>query len=188
MFPKMALRTRIFLFMGGILILAGVLILGSTSFQYESQRDAYHQGRLDRKEAQIARHIGHLVNKYELSQKPDSLWRPFKEDFEKINSIHNVQYSLFNIEGKPLFIYHTPLAVIANNYELENQLIENIKISEGERFLENNFADLDKFSASYSLLRDRYNRPYAILFFPYFEDISFSENELNTFLSSLYQI
>ena len=188
MFPKMALRTRIFLFMGGILILAGVLILGFTSFQYESQRDAYHQGRLDRKEAQIARHIGHLVNKYELSQKPDSLWRPFKEDFEKINSIHNVQYSLFNIEGKPLFIYHTPLAVIANNYELENQLIENIKISEGERFLENNFADLDKFSASYSLLRDRYNRPYAVLFFPYFEDISFSENELNTFLSSLYQI
>ena len=168
MFPKMALRTRIFLFMGGILILAGVLILGFTSFQYESQRDAYHQGRLDRKEAQIARHIGHLVNKYELSQKPDSLWRPFKEDFEKINSIHNVQYSLFNIEGKPLFIYHTPLAVIANNYELENQLIENIKISEGERFLENNFADLDKFSASYSLLRDRYNRPYAVLFFPYF--------------------
>ena len=184
----MALRTRIFLFMGGILILAGVLILGFTSFQYESQREAYHQGRLDRKEAQIARHIGHLVNKYELSQKPDSIWRPFKEDFEKINSIHNVQYSLFNIEGKPLFIYHTPLAVIANNYELENQLIQNIKISEGERFLENNFADLDKFSASYSLLRDRYNRPYAILFFPYFEDISFSENELNTFLSSLYQI
>ena len=27
-----------------------------------------------------------------------------------------------------------------------------------------------------------------MLFFPYFEDVSFSENELNTFLQSLYQI
>ena len=27
-----------------------------------------------------------------------------------------------------------------------------------------------------------------VLFFPYFEDVSFSENELNTFLQSLYQI
>ena len=30
--------------------------------------------------------------------------------------------------------------------------------------------------------------PYAILFFPYFEDISFSEDELNTFLQRLYQV
>jgi len=187
-FPKMALRTRIFLFMGLILLLSGILILGSTSIQYESQREAYHLGRLDRKEAQIERHINHLVTKFNLSQKPDSLWRIHKEDFEKINAIHNVQYSLFTIEGKPLFIYHTPLAIIANNYELEAGLIENVKNSAGERYLENNYADLDKFHASYRLLRDQFDRPYGILFFPYFEDVSFSENELNTFLQSLYQI
>ncbi|MGB1021146.1 MAG: hypothetical protein ACPGVF_08585, partial [Flavobacteriaceae bacterium] len=186
--PKMALRTRIFLIMVLILFLSGVLILGSTSIQYESQREAYHLGRLDRKEAQIKRHINHLVDKYEMSQKPDSLWRSYKDDFEKINTIHNVQYSLFTTQGKPLFIYHTPLAIIANNYELEPQLIANIKNSEEERFLENNYADLDKFHASYRLLRDQMNRPYGILFFPYFEDVSFSENELNTFLESLYQI
>lgn len=186
--PKMALRTRIFLIMGLILFLSGVLILGSTSIQYESQREDYHLGRLNRKEAQIERHISHLVDKYNLSQKPDSLWRFYKEDFEKINTIHNIQYSLFTPQGKPLFIYHTPLAIIANNYELEAQLIANIKNSDEERFLENNYADLDKFHASYRLLRDQTNQPYGILFFPYFEDVSFSENELNTFLQSLYQI
>jgi len=188
LFPKMALRTRIFLFMGLILLLSGILILGSTSIQYESQREAYHLGRLDRKEAQIQRHIAHLVEKNGLSQAPDSLWRIYKEDFEKINTIHNVQYSLFTPDGKPLFIYHTPLAIIANNYELDPRLIENIKNSEGQRFLENNYADLDKFHASYRLLHDASNKPYGILFFPYFEDVSFSENELNTFIDSLYQI
>ena len=80
LFPKMALRTRIFLIMVLILFLSGVLILGSTSIQYESQRESYHLGRLDRKEAQIERHITHLVDKYELSQKADSLWRSYKED------------------------------------------------------------------------------------------------------------
>ena len=33
-------------------------------------------------------------------------------------------------------------------------------------------------------LKDELNNPYAILFFPYFEDVSFSENELNTFIEN----
>ena len=38
------------------------------------------------------------------------------------------------------------------------------------------------------MLKDDQDRAYGILFFPYFEDISFSENELNSFLQNLYQI
>ena len=37
-------------------------------------------------------------------------------------------------------------------------------------------------------MKDASGTPYAILFFPYFEDISFAENELKTFLQRLYQI
>jgi len=51
-----------------------------------------------------------------------------------------------------------------------------------------NKSEIDNFHASYKILRDDLNRAYAILFFPYFEDISFSENELNTFIENLYQI
>jgi nitrogen fixation/metabolism regulation signal transduction histidine kinase len=185
---KFSFRTRLFVVMILMLFVAGLLILGTTSIQYESQRENYHLGRLDRKEIQIKRHIDYLVNKHNLINASDSLWNKYASDFEKINEIHNVQYSLFNLEGRPLFIYHSPLEVIANDYILDAILLNKILNSSQGKYLENYSSDIDKFHASYRLLKDRFQRPYGILFFPYFEDVSFSENELNTFLQNLYQI
>ena len=185
---KFSFRTRLFVAMILMLFVAGLLILGTTSIQYESQRENYHLGRLDRKEIQIKRHIDYLVSKHNLINASDSIWSKYASDFERINEIHNVQYSLFNLDGRPLFIYHTPLEVIANDYILDAILLNKILNSNQGRYLENYSSDIDKFHASYRLLKDRFQRPYGILFFPYFEDVSFSENELNTFLQNLYQI
>ena len=185
---KFSFRTRLFVVMIIMLFVAGLLILGSTSIQYESQRENYHLGRLNRKEIQIQRHIDYLVNKHDLFNSSDSLWEVYAVDFEKINEIHNIQYSLFKTDGSPLFIYHSPLEVIANDYVLDPILLEKIFSSKEGRYLEHYNSDIDKFHASYRLLKDRFQRPYAILFFPYFEDVSFSENELNNFLENLYQI
>ena len=103
---KFSFRTRLFLVMIVMLVVAGLLILGTTSIQYESQREHYHLGRLNRKETQIKRHIDYLVSKHELINQPNSVWGSYASDFEKINTIHNVQYSLFTIDGDPIFIYH----------------------------------------------------------------------------------
>ena len=54
--------------------------------------------------------------------------------------------------------------------------------------MEKNDDEIGKFQSSYSVLIEEFGNPYGILFFPYFEDVSFSENELNTFLQSLYKI
>ena len=188
-FPgKFSFRTRLFAVMILMLLVAGLLILGTTSIQYESQRENYHLGRLNRKEIQIQRHIDYLVEKHDLYNRPDSVWQQYANDFEKINEIHSIQYSLFNLDGSPLFIYHSPLEVIANDYVLDPLLLQKINQSEQGRYIEQYTSDIDKFHASYRLLKDRFQKPYGILFFPYFEDVSFSENELNTFLENLYQI
>ena len=185
---RVSFRTRLFLVMIGMLFIAGLLILGTTFIQYESQRENYHLGRLERKEFQIQTHIDYLAEKYNLMNKPVESWEEFSIDFEKINKIHNVQYSLFKLEGNPLFIYHSPLEIIANNYKLSKPLLDKINQSQDGSYIEHYKSDIDKFHASYKILKDRFNKPYAILFFPYFEDVSFSENELNTFIENLYQI
>ena len=185
---KLSLRTRLFVAMILMLVLAGLLILGSTTIQYESQRENYHLGRLIRKEAQLVRHLNFLESKYNLYGQPAEIWGEYAADFEKITSIHNVQYSLFSLDGKPLFTFHTPLKVIANDYHLEQTLIDDLFATKDGYLLEFYNSDIDRYHASYRVLRDDYSRPYGILFFPYFEDISFSENELNTFLDNLYQI
>ncbi|MFL2600619.1 MAG: sensor histidine kinase [Flavobacteriaceae bacterium] len=188
-FPKrISFRTRLFIVMIGMLVIAGLMILGTTTIQYESQRENYHLGRLTRKEIQIKRHIDYLSSKHNLSEKPIDLWKEYSSDFEKINTIHNVQYSLFTIDGNPIFIYHSPLEVVANNYRLGDVLLDKIITSENGSYIEHYKSEIDNFHASYNILKDQLNRPYAILFFPYFEDVSFSENELNTFIENLYQI
>ena len=185
---RFSLRTRLFMVMIGMLLIAGLLILGSTTIQYESQRENYHLGRLARKEFQIQAHIEYLTEKHDLTDKPIEVWEEFTSDFEKINKIHNVQFSLFKLEGNPIFIYHSPLEVVANNYKLSKSLLDKIKQSQGGSYIEHYKSDIDKFHASYKVLKDRFSKPYAILFYPYFEDVSFSENELNTFIENLYQI
>lgn len=188
-FPKrVSFRTRLFMVMIGMLIIAGLMILGTTTIQYESQRENYHLGRLARKESQIQRHIAYLVQKHNLMNQPPQVWEQYSTDFEKINSIHSVQYSLFTLEGRPLFIYHSSLEIIANNYELNDTLLDKIITSKQGSYIEHYPSELDNFHASYKILKDTLDTPYAILFFPYFEDVSISENELNTFIENLYRI
>ena len=188
-FPKrVSFRTRLFMVMIGMLIIAGLMILGTTTIQYESQRENYHLGRLARKEIQIQRHIAYLVQKHNLMNQPPQVWEQYSTDFEKINSIHSVQYSLFTLEGRPLFIYHSSLEIIANNYELNDTLLDKIITSKQGSYIEHYPSELDNFHASYKILKDTSDTPYAILFFPYFEDVSISENELNTFIENLYRI
>jgi two-component system nitrogen regulation sensor histidine kinase NtrY len=185
---KISLRAKLFIVMTLLLMIAGIMIMGSTTIQYRSQKENYHLSRLNRKVAQIERHLNHLVNKNHLFGKPYSIWMKNKLDFENINKIHNIQYSLFSIDGSPLFLFHTPLKIIANNYNLDSETLQKLKEDVEGNFTEEYNSDINKFHASYRVLKDNYRRSYGILFFPYFEDDSFAENELNTFLQNLYQI
>jgi signal transduction histidine kinase len=188
MIPKISLRARLFIVMTLLLLMAGVMILGSTRIQYTSQQENYHLSRLNRKVNQIESHLDFIVNKNNLYNKDDSIWKKYENDFENINKIHNVLYSLFTIKGTPLFLYHAPLKIIANNYNLDNEILQKLRTSENNRFIEDYNSDVDKFHASYRVLKDNFGSAYGILLFPYFEDVSFSENELNIFLENLYQI
>jgi nitrogen fixation/metabolism regulation signal transduction histidine kinase len=122
-----------------------------------------------------------------LNKKYD-LWDNYNDEFNAVIKIHNVNYSVFDINGKALFTSFLPLKIIANSYSLDEELLSKIVSNSDSRVLEKNDDEIGKFQSSYSVLKDEFGNPYGILFFPYFEDVSFSENELNTFLQSLYKI
>lgn len=185
---RLSLRTRLFLAMILLVFLACMLILAATYIQYQTEADDYNLFRLDRKEKQIQRQLNYLVDKYQLEQASDSIWAEYEKDLRSISKIHKVEFSLFSLEGDSLFVSFTPLKIIANNYKLDSTLVDTILTKKGSRYLEESIDELGNFQSSYSLLKVDNGMPYAILFFPYFEDISFSEDELNTFLQRLYQV
>tara|TARA_E500000075_G_scaffold86878_1_gene78443 strand:- start:1037 stop:2440 length:1404 start_codon:yes stop_codon:yes gene_type:complete len=166
---------------------ATLLVLGSTYYQYRTESDLYNSYRQERKENQLKRQINYLVNKHDLSDKYD-LWEDYEKDFEEITKIHSVEYSIFTTGGSPLFYSYLPLDVISNNYSLKEEFADMLVSTDEGKFISENFTDVGKFQASYSVLKNDIGEKYAILFFPYFQDVSFAESELNVFLSTLYQI
>jgi len=185
---RISLRTQIFISMILLVLLTCLLILVATFFQYQNESIDYNLFRLTRKESQLKKQIDYLVEKNDLLRKKDSVWAHFKEEFSAVIKIHKVNYSVFNLEGQPLFTSFLPLKIIANDYALEAEFLKSILTKSDGRVLEKNNDEIGKFQSSYSVLNDNFGNPYGVLFFPYFEDVSFSENELNTFLQSLYQI
>ena len=185
---KISLRTRLFLAMVLLVLTACLMILGATYFQYDAESESYNQFRMQRKEKQLLSQINYLVSKNDLNVPSQEKWMSFKNDFEAVRTILSVDYSVFDLEGNSLYINFLPLKIIANNYKIDKQTIQNIKLNSSNRFVENNIDEIGKFQSSYRYLVDSSGLEYAILFFPYFEDVSFSENELNTFLQSLYQV
>lgn len=183
----MSLRLRIFISMILLVFTATLLILGSTYYQYTTESEQYNKYRQDRKETQLTKQINYLVNKHDLTFNFDE-WDNYKMDFEEITKIHNVEYSIFTTDGKPLYYSYLPLEVISNNYSLDKDFAEMITSLEGGKITDENSTDVGKFHSSYTVLKDSFGNKYAILFFPYFQDVSFAESELNVFLITLYQI
>tara|TARA_A100000164_G_scaffold123591_1_gene109509 strand:+ start:1048 stop:2448 length:1401 start_codon:yes stop_codon:yes gene_type:complete len=166
---------------------ATLLILGSTYYQYRTESDQYNSYRQERKENQLKRQINYLVNKHNLSNNYDD-WGDYDNDFDEITKIHSVEYSIFTTQGAPLFYSYLPLDIISNNYSLDKDFANMLVTNEQGKFTSENLTDVGKFQASYSVLKNDAGEKYAILFFPYFQDVSFAESELNVFLSTLYQI
>ena len=185
---KISLRTRLFLAMVILVFTACIMILVATYFQYDSESESYNQFRMERKEKQLFSQINYLVKRNKLYPIILNDWSTHANDFESVRSILNVDYSIFDLNGNPLYTNFLPLKIIANNYKIEKRIIDLIGSNPSKRYIENNTDEIGRFQSSYSYLADSSGDPYAILFFPYFEDVSFSENELNTFLQSLYQI
>lgn len=185
---RLSLRTRLFLSMILLVFVACMLILGATYIQYQAKADDYNRFRLDRKENQIRRQLNFLVKKYRLETATDSVWSQYEADLSAITKIHKVEFSLFDLKGDPLFVTFTPLKIIANDYKISPNLLSRIREKDGARILEDSNEEIGKFQSSYSVLKTESGLPYALLFFPYFEDVSFAENELNTFLQRLYQV
>ena len=188
LFKHISLRTQVFLSMILLVLMACLLILFATYYQYQNESIDYNIFRLNRKESQLRKQINYLVEKNNLfNQKYDS-WENHNDEFSAVIKIHNVNYSVFDINGKALFTSFLPLKIIANNYTIDKGLLSKIINNNKRRVLEKNDDEIGNFQSSYSILKDEFGNPYGILFFPYFEDVSFSENELNTFLQSLYKI
>ena len=185
---KFSLRFRVFYSMILLVVMTSILILGATFYQYYSQSDDYNLRRLERKETQVKNHLSYILDRENAFNSIEENQSSFYETFESIALIHKVEYALFNMEGTPYFYSYVQAKNFDQDQKLDSNIRDKLLESNRKRIAVQNEEERGRFQSSYSVLFDDQEQPYAILYFPYFEDVSFSSTELNTFLIRLFQI
>ena len=193
---KLSLRTRIFLAMILLVLMASVLISAVAIYQYKEQSQDYHTARLKRKEGSIQTHLKRFLNsKYNTWEiKTENIPHIFKEEIYNIVDIHNLQINLYDLEGNLLLTSKVGLqnneAALCLNAEVLNGLFNTVQYDEisgtaEHRYLDDHKENGETFLSSYTYLLDKKSKPLAILNIPYLENNDFLSKELQEFLKRI---
>ncbi len=184
---KFSLRTRIFIAMIFLVVLASVLIAAITIYQYNEQADDYHNERLERKEEAIKSAITYELNRDTINYL-ETLMLPTLLDkkLNEISDIHNLDINIYNLTGSLLRSSFFEAETDTIDASLSKDILDHIFQSEKHRVvLTKKGPDGRKFKSSYSFLIGSRQQPIGILGVPYLQDNTFQDEELKEFLSRL---
>ncbi len=184
---KFSLRTRIFIAMIFLVVLASVLIAAITIYQYNEQADDYHNERLERKEEAIKSAITYELNRDTINYL-ETLILPSLLDkkLNEISDIHNLDINIYNLTGSLLRSSFFEAETDTIDASLSKDILDHIFQSEKHRVvLTKKGPDGRKFKSSYSFLIGSRQQPIGILGVPYLQDNTFQDEELKEFLSRL---
>jgi len=185
---RLSLRSRIFLYMILLVVVASILIAAVTLFQYNEQSKDYHKQRLERKERQILSSMDYVLRETTYERSTDKLELIFKDKIYEIANNLNVDFNIYDLGGTLVkssapSIENDSITVCLSPVIL-NQLNFSVD-SENKRYVEKNEVLGGNYQSSYTLFSDFNANPLGILHVPYFDDDSFNEEELKEFLVRL---
>ncbi len=182
---RLSLRSRIFLYMILLVVVASILIAAVTIYQYSQQSKDYHKQRLERKERQILSSIDYVLRETTYERASDKLGLIFKTDIYKIRDNLNVDFNLYDLEGSLVKSSNPSFENDSISKCLTPEILSNLNQSIGKRYVEKNEQLGGDFQSSFTVFSDYNAKPLGILNVPYFEDDSFNDAELKAFLIRL---
>ncbi len=185
LFTKFSLRSRIFISMILLVLIASVLIAGITVYQYHEQNRDYHDNRLERKEDQIKQSINYTLKKTTYPPTTENLEYIFKDEIYEIADVQNVNFNIYDLDGELIKSSRPKFENDSISNCLDAEILNNLAQSARNRYVEENSAAGDRYQASYTYITDAKFKPIGILNLPYFEDNTFNDRELREFLMRL---
>ena len=184
---KFSLRTRIFIAMIFLVIIASVLIAAITIYQYNEQAEDYHIKRLERKEEAIKSAISYELKrdtKYPLAT--EYLTEILDKKINEISDIHNLDINIYDLQGKLLRSTHGRFADDTVNINLSQSILNDLGEDPNHNMIiQKSSSNSNQFKSSYSYINDSKFKPIGILGVPYLQDNTFQDKELKEFLIRL---
>lgn len=184
---KLSLRARIFVAMILLVLLASILIAAVTIYQYNEEAKDYHRERLERKEKAIREHINFILNGRENTYEVKTANIPliFKDKIFEIDAIHNLQISLYDLEGQLLKSSKRTIHRDTTEQCLDAKVLNTLSNTVAHRYVLKNEENGQTFQSSYTYITDEKSKNLAILNLPYLENDDFLNKELKEFLIRL---
>ncbi|TGV03745.1 sensor histidine kinase [Flavivirga rizhaonensis] len=183
---KLSLRTRIFIAMILLVLLASILIAAVAIYQYKEQSADYHKGRLERKEQNIQKHHKRVLNGKQNTWevKTENIPLIFKEEIYNIADIHKLQINLYDLDGTLLISSKGDLNNIADTC-INAEILNAISHRASHRHVDKHKENGQTYQSSYTYITDQKSKPIAILNLPYLEKDDFLAEELSEFLQRI---
>lgn len=184
---KLSLRTRIFLAMILLVLLASILISAVAIYQYKEQSADYHKERLERKEENIQTHLKRVLNGRQNTWevKTGNIPLIFKEEVYNIADIHKLQINLYDLEGSLLISSKAGLQNNTADQCVNPEILNALSNTAAHRYVDKRMENGETFQSSYTYLLDQKSKQLAILNIPYLEKDDFLTKELLEFLKRI---
>ena len=184
----LSLRTRIFLSMIVLIIMASIILASISIIQFKNEARVYHQERLEDKENEVKEHINYVLSTTTYPLTPTNLPLIFKDKIHELAQIHAIEINIYTLDGKLLKSSKESFSVDQVALPIPKYILKLVRSSIEKRFVDIKTIDGLKNRSSYSQIKDDKFKPLGILNLPYVEDDGFYEKELNGFLIRLAQV
>lgn len=182
---KLSLRSRIFIAMILLVLLASILIAAVTIYQYNEEAKEYHEDRLERKERAIRQSIEFTIKETTYPVTTENIPLIFKDDIFDIDAIHNLQVNLYDLDGHLLKSSKRTILRDSTELLLNEDILNQLANTIEHRYVVKNEKNGQIFQSSYSYITDEKFKNLAILNLPYLENDDFLNRELKEFLLRL---
>jgi len=185
---RVSLRTRIFLSMILLTLIASLLMAGISIYQFKKEAKDYHQERLERKENAIKEHINYILSTTTYPLTTENLRLIFKDKIHELSDIHSLQINIYSLKGKLLKSSKGSFSIDTPAPPIPDYILKLVQSSMEKRYVDIKTIDDKKYRSSFSQIKDLKFKPLGILSLPYIEDDGFYGRELQNFLFRLGQV
>ena len=169
-----------------LVLLASILILGVTVYQYDEQTKDYNIQRFERKEATTQQTIElELSNKTTYPVNTENLPKIFQERINEISSINKLNISIYDLNGKLLKSSTENAFETLNKKPIPAKVIKELSQNSNHRILKASEEDGIGYQSSYSYINDPKFKRIGILELQFTQDNSEIEKELREFMARL---
>ena len=185
-----SLRTRLFVTMFLLILVASVVIASVTAFRYKKEAELYHKKRLERKEMSIKQNIDYVLRRTTYPVTTENIPLIFKENdrIYELSEIHRMPLIVYDLKGELLIKSNESFVRDTVKQGIPDLVISEMNNSPEKRYIVNYERGREHYQASYSYLTDAKFKPLAILNLPYLQNNDTLKKDIRAFIENLIKV